>query len=256
MDACRSVSPARNPSHRRSRRARTEFVASQPGSTRGQHLQAPKPVRGGYNFRHPGRSTDVEKIVPPPPPLVDSVIRQQNMTKIAEEYAIPIFGYVVTVIAGTFSFIRWFLSLALGITILWLLFKIIVSPLVFLVQPFCSIPIVSPMIPFCHWEAFKGTPAHTSAGRPVHWADYSTLVDLQTRTFDRLLDESVGNRGLAFEVKKAEMASNDLITLVRVSNLKSKDQIAERLSRFVDDARGTGRSLHSLGARIVGAVEL
>ena len=178
------------------------------------------------------------------------------MTKVAEEYGISIFGYIITVVAGTFNFIRWFLSLALGIAILWLLFKTMVSPLVFLAQPFCSIPVLSPMIPFCRWEVFKGTPAYTSAGRPVHWADYSKLVDLQTRTFDRLLDESIGNRGLAFEVKKAEMASNDLITLVRASNLKSKDQIAEKLSRFVDDARGTGRSLHSLGARIVGAVEL
>ena len=80
-------------------------------------------------------------------------------------------------------------------------------------------------------------------------------MELQTKTFDQLLDESVGNKGLALEVKKAEMASNDLITLVRYSDLKSKDRIAERLSRFVDDARGTGRSLHSLGAKIHGAVD-
>ena len=78
---------------------------------------------------------------------------------------------------------------------------------------------------------------------------------MQTRTFDQLLDESVGNKGLALEVKKAEMASNDLINLVRVSDLKSRDQVVERLGRFVSDARGTGRSLHSLGAKIHGAVD-
>ena len=111
------------------------------------------------------------------------------------------------------------------------------------------------MIPFCHWEAFKEPLSHTGAGRPVRWADYPSLVDLQTRTFDRLLDESVGNQGLALEVKKGEMAGNDLITLVRASDLRSKDQIAERLSKFVIDARGTGRSLHSLGSKIHGAVD-
>ena len=110
------------------------------------------------------------------------------------------------------------------------------------------------MIPFCRWDAFKDPPAHPAAGRPV-WADYPKLVDLQTRTFDQLLDESIGSKGLAVEVKRAEMANNDLITLVRVSELKSKDQIAERLSKFSDDARGTGRSLHSLGAKIQGAVD-
>ena len=51
------------------------------------------------------------------------------------------------------------------------------------------------------------------------------------------------------------MASNDLITLVKASSLGSKDQIVERLSRFVDDARRTGRSLHSLGSKINGAVD-
>ena len=80
-------------------------------------------------------------------------------------------------------------------------------------------------------------------------------MDLQTRTFGQLLSESVGNKALVSEVMKAEMASNDLITLVKYSDLKSKDRIADRLSRFVDDARGTGKSLRSLGAKIHGAVD-
>lgn len=162
----------------------------------------------------------------------------------------------MNVVADAFHFNRRVFSVALGITILWFLFSMMTSQLVFFTRPVCSIPIVSPMIPFCHWDVFKN-PAHThtSAGRPVQWADYPKLVELQTKTFDQLLDESVGNKGLALEVKKAEMASNDLITLVRYSDLKSKDRIAERLNRFVEDARGTGRSLHSLGAKIHGAVD-
>jgi hypothetical protein len=150
---------------------------------------------------------------------------------------------------------RRILSFLLGIMIVWLLLSMMTSQLVYLAQPMSSLPIISPMIPFCHWEVFKGAPAHTSAGRPVHWADYPKLVNLQTETFDQLLDESIGGRGLASEVKKAEMASGDLITLVKASDLKSKDQIVEKLSRFVGDARGAGRSLHSLGSKINGAVD-
>ena len=59
---------------------------------------------------------------------------------------------------------------------------------------------------------------------------------MQTRTFDQLLDESVGNKGLALEVKKAEMVSNDLINLVRVSDLKSRDQVVERLNKYMREA--------------------
>ena len=101
------------------------------------------------------------------------------------------------------------------------------------------------MIPSCH----------TGAGRPIHWANYPELVDLQARTVGQLLDESVENAGLVLEMKKTEMASNDLIILVRASDLRSKDQIIERLSRFSEEARGAGRSLHSLGAKIQGAVD-
>lgn len=176
------------------------------------------------------------------------------MAELAKDYGTPILGYVVKVVADAFHFNRRMFSIALGITILWFLCSMMTSQLVYFTKPVCSIPIVSPMIPFCRWDIFKDTPAQPAAGRPV-WADYPKLVDLQTRTFDQLLDESIGSKGLAVEVKRAEMANNDLITLVRVSELKSKDQIAERLSKFSDDARGTGRSLHSLGAKIQGAVD-
>ena len=177
------------------------------------------------------------------------------MAEFDRDYATPILRYTVNVVADAFHFNRRIFSFALGITIAWFLFSMMTSQFVFFARPMCSIPIVSPMIPFCHWEVFTGPQTHTSAGRPVRWADYPRLIDLQTKTFDQLLDESVGSRGLASEVKKAEIASNDLITLVRASDLKSRDQVAERLKRFVDDARGTGRGLHSLGAKINGAVD-
>ena len=177
------------------------------------------------------------------------------MTELAKDYATAIAGYTVEIVADAFRSNRRIFSSLLAVTIVWLLLSMMTSQLIFFARPMCSLPIVSPMIPFCRWEAFKEPPTHTSAGRPVRWADYPKLVDLQTKTFDQLLDESTGGKGLASEVKKAEMASNDLATLVRASGLKSKDQIVERLTRFVDDARGTGRSLHSLGAKINGAVD-
>ena len=146
----------------------------------------------------------------------------------------------MNVVTDMFLFIRRAFSVALGITVLWFSFSMMTSP----------------VIPFRHWDVFK-TPAYTrtSAGRPVHWADYPKLVDLQTRTFDQLLNGSVGIQGSALEVMKAEMASDDLITLVRHSDLENRDRIADRLSRFVDDAKGTGKSLRSLRAKIHGAVD-
>ena len=173
----------------------------------------------------------------------------------SEDHATVIGGYTVDIVADASHPNGRIFSFLLAITILWFILSIVTSQLVYFARAVCSLPIVSPMIPFCHWEVFKGSPTHTSGGRPVRRADYPKLVDLQTKAFDQLLDENARSKGFASEVKKAEMASNDLITLVRASSLKSKDQIVERLSGFVDDARGTGRSLHSLGSKINGAVD-
>jgi len=91
--------------------------------------------------------------------------------------------------------------------------------------------------------------------RPPQWADYPKLVDVQSATFEQLLDESVGGSGLALEIKKAEMATVDLSTLVRVSNLKSRDLIAKSLTDFVEDAKKTGRGLQKLSSKVGGAVD-
>ena len=125
----------------------------------------------------------------------------------------------------------------------------------FFARPMCSLPIVSPMIPSCHSGAFKRPQTHTSARRPARLVDYPKFVDFQARTVDQLLDKSAGKTDLALEIKKTEIASNDLIIFVRASDLKSKDQISIRLSGFSEEARGAGRSLHSLGEKIQGAVD-
>ena len=266
----------------RARRARTEFVASQ--KKRLRQPQSPQPATTTTTRRKryvavSESGSDVEEdfslppppqplALPPPPPPAEPIFYPQQLqfvdpltqhqpAELAKEYAVAIFQYTVKVVADAFRFCRRFFSWALGIMILWLVISMMTSQLVFFARPFCSLPIVSPMIPFCRWDAFQDPPpaTHSSAGRPVHWADYPKLIDVQTRTFDQLLDENMGAKGLTTEVKKAEMAGNDLITLVRVSELKSRDQIAERLGKFVDDARGTGRSLHTLGAKIHGAID-
>ena len=219
-------------------------------------MYQPQPTKKRYyvEYSRSGSDPDEPPLPLQPPPHVEPD-REQPATDLAKEYATPIFGYVLKVVADAFHLNRRIFSLALGFAMLWFLFSMMRSQLISVAKPVCSLPIVPRMIPFCRWEVFKESPTHISAGRPVRWADYPNLVDLQTRTFDQLLDEGVGSKGLATDVKRAEMASNDLITLVRASDLRSRDQIAERLGKFVDDAKGTGRSLHSLGSKINGAVD-
>lgn len=98
-------------------------------------------------------------------------------------------------------------------------------------------------------------PPNTAVRHAPRWADYPGLVNVQSATFEQLLDESVGGSGLSLEMKKAEMATSDLVTLVRVSELKTKDVLAETLAEFVGDAKRAGRGLQKLSSKVAGAVD-
>lgn len=78
---------------------------------------------------------------------------------------------------------------------------------------------------------------------------------MESKTLESLLDEMVEGPGLALEIKKAEMATSDLATLVRVSDLKSREFLADSLSEFVKDARKVGRGLTRFSSKVGGTVD-
>jgi hypothetical protein len=78
---------------------------------------------------------------------------------------------------------------------------------------------------------------------------------VESATFGHLLDESAGGSGLSLEIKTAQMATEDLVTLVLVSDLNSRDMLADTLFKFVNDAKHTGSGLQRLSSRIGGAVD-
>ena len=92
-------------------------------------------------------------------------------------------------------------------------------------------------------------------GREVQRADYPRLVEIQSANFVQLMDGAVGTSALGLEIKKAEMATKDLVTLVGVSDLRSRDLLAGVLLDFVEDAKKTGKGLQRLNAKINSGIE-
>lgn len=90
---------------------------------------------------------------------------------------------------------------------------------------------------------------------PLSTVNYPMLMDVETKTFEQLLDEASGGSALSLEVKKAEMATSDLVTLVHLSSLTSKEALARMLLDFVEDAKKTGRRLQKLHAKVGGSVD-
>ncbi|KZT29732.1 hypothetical protein NEOLEDRAFT_1106279 [Neolentinus lepideus HHB14362 ss-1] len=155
--------------------------------------------------------------------------------------------YVLDIIGRAVRLLRIPLSMLLFIWILAFVVGKMSHSIRTVMSPLCIIPGIS-SLSVCTWS-------QVSDGRSTRWADYPKLVDMQSSTFEQLLDESVGGAGLALEIKKAEIATSDLTTLVRVSDLNSRDLLADSLVEFVDDAKRTGRGLQKLSAKINGAVD-
>ncbi|KAI1783298.1 hypothetical protein LXA43DRAFT_1047303 [Ganoderma leucocontextum] len=114
-------------------------------------------------------------------------------------------------------------------------------------EPVCYVPVIS--------SASLYRPLGDVTLRPPQRVDYPRLVEIQTSSFERLLDSPVAGPALSLGIKKAEMATKDLITLVEYSELESRELLAQSLLDFVQDAKKTGRGLQKLAARINGAVD-
>ncbi|KAI0950832.1 hypothetical protein AcW1_008030 [Taiwanofungus camphoratus] len=178
-------------------------------------------------------------------PIVDREQLQQAVISGASYTTV----YMLDVVSTAFRLLRKPLGVLLFFYLLAFLFSKLNSAFRTVVAPFCIIPGIS-RSPLC---LDPPSPLHTD--QQPKWANYTKLMDIQSATFGQLLEESVGGSGLSIEVKQAEMATSDLITLVRVSDLTSRELLAQTLGDFVQDARKTGRGLHTLSAKIGGAVD-
>ncbi|KAL5486109.1 hypothetical protein ACEPAI_7153 [Sanghuangporus weigelae] len=213
---------------------RTVFVASSGISPR---KQAARPRTEKPKVEKPSRE--------PPPPLVTKDEIHSALTRGTRSSA----SYIFDVTASFFSLIKRFLAFFLFIWVVALIINALSASIRSVLSPVCSIPIISNS-PLCKWQSY----GIESTKEPQH-AEYPQLVEIQSKTFEQLLDETVGSTSLALDIKKAEMATHDLVTVVRMSNLRSRDYLAEALVSFSDDARETARGLQKLNAKISGSVD-
>ncbi|KAF8058554.1 hypothetical protein FPV67DRAFT_1428064 [Lyophyllum atratum] len=135
---------------------------------------------------------------------------------------------------------------------LWLLLVITTHTLSALFNAFAPLCYLPGLYGSKFCEVMTPTP---ESPRSLRWADYPSLVEVQTAMFEHLLEESAGGSALSLEIQKAELATTDLVTLVRISDLKSRDTLSNILHEFAQDAKTTGRDLQKLSSKIGGTVD-
>jgi hypothetical protein len=167
----------------------------------------------------------------------------------AKEISTLTIRYVWDVSSRAFHHSRYMLGFLLALWIVALITLQISPTLWGAVSPVCYLPLISGSDLCKSWH-------NTVLGKqPPRWADYPKMVDLQSKTFEQLMDESIGGSALSLEVKKVEMTISDLVSFVRLSKLKAKDTLASSLIDFVLDAKKAGRGLQKLSSKIGGTVD-
>jgi len=164
----------------------------------------------------------------------------------------PILCYIAEVLNTVLRMMKYPISITLAILACAYALAIMSNAVRSALAPMCSIPVVSLLCP----AMARPEPSRPSnPERTPLWADFPNLLKVESKTLETLLDETVEGPGLALEIKKAEMATSDLATRVRVSNLDSREILAESLSEFVKDARKVSRGLTRFSSRVGGAVD-
>ena len=179
------------------------------------------------------------------PPLV---VREEVIDGVLHGAVFTI-RYAIDVFSRAIHFLRYPLSALLGVWLFGFIIMRLSPTLRSAFAPLCIIPGISSSS-ICRWD-----PQTPAGQRTVQWADYPHLVETQSKTFEQLMEKSVGNSALSLEIKKTEVATRDLVTLVQISNLKAKNSLATSLIEFLDDAKKTGRRLHKLTSKVGGAVD-
>ena len=164
-------------------------------------------------------------------------------------YIAEVLSTVVQVVAQILRYPTW-----LTLTILACVYALAInsgvvrSPL----APMCSTPDVSRL---CPARAPVEPSQPLNLDRTPLWADFPNLVKVEIGTLESLLDETVEGPGLSDEIMKAGVVTSDLATRVRVSNMDSREILADSLSEFVKDARKASRGLTRFSTRVRGAVD-
>jgi hypothetical protein len=230
-----------------------QYNVDENGGVRGSPRKRRKPIRMVNASRKQIPPSLSPKQFPPtlrPHPERQTTAIRDAVVKGAVDGTIFTGHYALNVFGNAIHLLRWPISIFLFLWFLSFMTGYISQTLRTVFQPFCVIPGFS-ISSMCRVDSdLKSTPKFIP-----QWADYPKLVEVQSKTFEELLEESAGGPALSLEIKKAQMATSDLVTRVRISDLKAKDTLVTSLGEFLEDAKKTGEGLHKLTSKVRGAVD-
>ncbi|SJL14992.1 uncharacterized protein ARMOST_18471 [Armillaria ostoyae] len=159
------------------------------------------------------------------------------------------FAFRYTLDAVWHQTVRFFRRPLSFLAILWVLaflFGKTSKALQVVVQPLCFI------LGIPHSSLCVSRPHHTRV--PKH-ADFPALVEIQSATFEQLLDDFVHVSLLSLNVKKAEMAVSELNEIIHRVKYQNDEHFTASLSNFIGTAKETAIELQILSFHVQDTVD-
>ena len=104
--------------------------------------------------------------------------------------------------------------------------------------PACPVP-----SPATTCSSFRWSGVRLETDKAPLWADFRGLLDIEDELLGRLLDERFDGFKFPLDMREAEMAVEDLRTLMRVSDLDGREILADSLVEFLKNVRSLRKSL-------------
>ena len=165
---------------------------------------------------------------------------------------LPVVYYTAEVLGVVVRAMKFPFSIALIVIVSAYALSVMSGAVSSALSPLCSTPALSLLCPI---SKSSGPARRANPDRTPRWADFPSLMSVESKTFEYLFDEAAQSPGIALDIKKAEMATSDLVTLVRASDLNSRVVLADSLSEFMKDASKVGRGLTRFGSKVSGSVD-
>lgn len=227
------------------------------GRIRKKIPQSPTPPRVTLEVREEEEEDTVSSSASPPPSVTLSKSknaarkRRKKAQSPIETLALSTLRYSVDVISKILSLLKWPIAILLTIYLGRYLLARSVSRVAGALQSqvrysICSLPLAAPLVK----QAIPGFCEFSDAPK----LDFNDLIDVQRNTANAAT-VSVYSGSLPLQLKKAEMATSDLRSVLQLSDLSCKNSLDEALHSFTVHARDSSRHIQKTVVRVGGLLD-
>ncbi|KAF8263577.1 hypothetical protein EI94DRAFT_1788429 [Lactarius quietus] len=176
----------------------------------------------------------------PPPRHAVAILDPGLLGALPQALGADVFRYISDILGTVFRVLKIPIPLALAIISCIYIISLALGAIRTALAPICSVPIISLACP-----AFVSIKPNTPP-KP----DFPGLLNIEYTNLESLFEDTVEGLRLALKMTEVEMETRGLATLVRISNLNSREVLADSLGKFVKDARKASRGLTRFSSRV------